>query len=678
MVYGDWKESYNLLPRVVHAIGHYNPATRWYTYTGGRTVTDKSGKTAHVLQRVFWCFGQCVAAFQYCRPVLLVDGTFLIGKYKGVLMMAQAVDPEDQLVPMAFAIVEAENNDSWQWFMHLLRVEVMGKERKICVISDRHAGILKACKQSYRGYPPLEHRWCVRHFTTNLWRHQKDDEVVNKLKVLCGAQDERDFDKLYAELKKMLTKEGKRWMKKQMEKKKHWALAFDEGGARYGIKTTNGAESMNNVFKGIRALPVAGIAMYSFAKCNSYFVDRWGKAKLAFDNGARFGAPMAAHLRNEEKLSVMQIGDAYGPDRNLYCVRTAHGSGPGGERFGGRNYKVQIEEGICQCNFPQLYHAPCSHLITACQDRGLNHKSSKYMSPYYDKENTLKIWEPMFQPYLDPSQWPPYDGHDYCPDPDLLRVKVGRRKKKRLRGDMDKCNGWGKDKYGTGDFNELPGKVRMADPRFPLLEVAYEKDHRAPAIESGQVMPVLRMRTHTHVLLWDERYAPYLRQAGFLDLARVVNAGLPPLDPPLLTSLIDRWRPETHTFHLSCGEMTLTLQDAAMILGLPIEGQAVVHVVNANWAHYVELMLGLPLLSAILETVARKKTRTAGVTTRWLRDHFQVCPPDADEVAVERHARAWLWYLVACFLLPDGSGNTVTSLVLPILSQPWGNIGTYS
>ena len=27
----------------------------------------------------------------------------------------------------------------------------------------------------------------------------------------------------------------------------------------------------------------------------------------------------------------------------------------------------------------------------------------------------------------------------------------------------------------------------MADPRFPLLEVAYEKDHRAPAIESGQV-----------------------------------------------------------------------------------------------------------------------------------------------------------------------------------------------
>jgi hypothetical protein len=37
-----------------------------------------------------------------------------------------------------------------------------------------------------------------------------------------------------------------------------------------------------------------------------------------------------------------------------------------------------------------------------------------------------------------------------------------------------------------------------------------------------------------------------------------------------LTALVDRWRPETHTFHLRAGEMTSTLQDVSMILGLPI------------------------------------------------------------------------------------------------------------
>ena len=46
-------------------------------------------------------------------------------------------------------------------------------------------------------------------------------------------------------------------------------------------------------------------------------------------------------------------------------------------------------------------------------------------------------------------------------------------------------------------------------------------------------------------------------------------------DMSLLTALLDRWHPETHTFHLPVGEMTPTLQDVAMLLGLPCAGRAV-------------------------------------------------------------------------------------------------------
>jgi hypothetical protein len=46
--------------------------------------------------------------------------------------------------------------------------------------------------------------------------------------------------------------------------------------------------------------------------------------------------------------------------------------------------------------------------------------------------NTLKVWESSFKPYLDPTQWPEYYGLDYVPDPDLLKTKKGRRKKKWL------------------------------------------------------------------------------------------------------------------------------------------------------------------------------------------------------------------------------------------------------
>ena len=66
-----------------------------------------------------------------------------------------------------------------------------------------------------------------------------------------------------------------------------------------------------------------------------------------------------------------------------------------------------------------------------------------------------------------------------------------------------------------------------------------------------------------------------LSEAGLLTIGHLAESGLAKLDWSLLTALVDRWRPETHTFHLPCGEMAPTLQDVAMLLGLPISGDAV-------------------------------------------------------------------------------------------------------
>ena len=42
-------------------------------------------------------------------------------------------------------------------------------------------------------------------------------------------------------------------------------LAFDVEGLQYGVMTTNCSESLNKVFKGIRAVTVSGIVEYSGA-----------------------------------------------------------------------------------------------------------------------------------------------------------------------------------------------------------------------------------------------------------------------------------------------------------------------------------------------------------------------------------------------------------------------------
>jgi hypothetical protein len=45
--------------------------------------------------------------------VINVDGTFLMGIYKGKLLTAVGQDANSLILPLAFADVDEETNDSW-------------------------------------------------------------------------------------------------------------------------------------------------------------------------------------------------------------------------------------------------------------------------------------------------------------------------------------------------------------------------------------------------------------------------------------------------------------------------------------------------------------------------------------------------------------------------------------
>ena len=66
----------------------------------------------------------------------------MISKYQGTLLIAISYDTNNKLVPLAFALVEKENNESWGWFLRLVRIHVVGPGREVGVISDRHQGIM--------------------------------------------------------------------------------------------------------------------------------------------------------------------------------------------------------------------------------------------------------------------------------------------------------------------------------------------------------------------------------------------------------------------------------------------------------------------------------------------------------------------------------------------------------
>ncbi|GLT78734.1 hypothetical protein SLA2020_502620 [Shorea laevis] len=71
--------------------------------------------------RMYVCFSTMKLGFvASCRHVIGVDGAFLKGAYKGVLQVAVGRDANDQMYPLAWAVVEVEKTETWRCFLEEL------------------------------------------------------------------------------------------------------------------------------------------------------------------------------------------------------------------------------------------------------------------------------------------------------------------------------------------------------------------------------------------------------------------------------------------------------------------------------------------------------------------------------------------------------------------------------
>ncbi|CAN1152794.1 Serine/threonine-protein phosphatase 7 long form homolog [Linum perenne] len=74
------------------------------------------------------------------------------------------------------------------------------------------------------------------------------------------------------------------------------------------------------------------------------------------------------------------------------------------------------------------------------------------------------------------------------------------------------------------------------------------------------------MRQRSSSLHWSPLYEPFLEGCRLRGVCRVL--GHTPCKELVIT-LLERWRPETNTFHLVAGEATITLEDLEVVTGLP-------------------------------------------------------------------------------------------------------------
>ncbi|XP_073362497.1 uncharacterized protein [Aegilops tauschii subsp. strangulata] len=110
MVYGDWEESYGLLPKQLQAINARNPGMVYEVEGYPHKTPEGRDRRFTVFRRSFWAFGASIEAYRHFKPVLSIDGTFLSSKVRGMLLVAITCDADNQLVPLAFDLVEREDN----------------------------------------------------------------------------------------------------------------------------------------------------------------------------------------------------------------------------------------------------------------------------------------------------------------------------------------------------------------------------------------------------------------------------------------------------------------------------------------------------------------------------------------------------------------------------------------
>ncbi|XP_074374784.1 uncharacterized protein LOC141715205 [Apium graveolens] len=233
-IFKSSEESYEYLPKFMNALLSFNHGTvvDWYfkEHNLGEPIAE-----VVTFKRVFWALKPCIDAFPHCITVLLIDGTHLYDKYGGVLLIATIVDGFNHLLPVAFAVVDGENKASWSWFMERVKKKIVLQRRDVCVISDRHNGIISVMNNPELGWcEPLSHH---RHW--------------NALVAAEPRVEEWFADKPLS----------------------RWALAFDEG-KKFGIMTTNMAESWNSAIKVARKLPIAALVKTIFHKLAAYFDQR--------------------------------------------------------------------------------------------------------------------------------------------------------------------------------------------------------------------------------------------------------------------------------------------------------------------------------------------------------------------------------------------------------------------
>ncbi|GKU99547.1 hypothetical protein SLEP1_g12382 [Rubroshorea leprosula] len=152
-----------------------------------------------VFKSIYICLAACKKGWmEGCRRIIGIDACFLKGMCKGVLLTAVGIDGNKQMFPIAWAVVSGESNETWGWFLQLIRNDLnLGLGEGLVVMSDQHKAIISSV---HALLPEAKHRFCVRHLYSNWSKEHKGEEEKRMFWAFAKSTYMEQFEKNFQKL----------------------------------------------------------------------------------------------------------------------------------------------------------------------------------------------------------------------------------------------------------------------------------------------------------------------------------------------------------------------------------------------------------------------------------------------------------------------------------------------
>ncbi|KAL5559251.1 hypothetical protein UlMin_035462 [Ulmus minor] len=330
------------------------------------------------------------------KPIIGLDGCFIKGHHKGQLLAAIGVDANNQMYPIAYAIVESETRDSWRWFLELLNVDLqLNNSGHVSWITDKQKGLLDVLRDLFLD---SEHRHCVKHLHNNFKVHHKG---LFLQQLMWSAAKSTTTQSFRQEMEKMKVDSPSAFEWLAAKDPSHWSRAFLREGAKCDMLCNNMCEAFNSAIVQARDKPI--ITLLEMVR--TYMMKRLTRKRAEIEKWKHPVGPKV--YRYVEKIKSLSV----------YCTPT----------FSGNN-TFQVE----------LVGIPCVHamaVITTC-----NMNPYDYVDSYYKKESYIKAYQPVIYGLNGPKMWPT-TGNLPVQCPDFTKQRGRPKKSRNLQGDEVKKGG---------------------------------------------------------------------------------------------------------------------------------------------------------------------------------------------------------------------------------------------